>query len=142
MSCWNECLSHTRLSFCSLAHPSPPPPSCGPRPARRHTNSKKQKNRTAGVSGFGYNLDTASSPTSAEDRSVDGGDSVDPEDTWWVAAAAGAGVGLGIVLFAALVFTKFGKKSGAGAGARRPSVEPMRSKRSGVFADETKAEPY
>lgn len=118
--------------------PTSPFPAVPALPAATPT----KKNRTAGVSGFGYNLDTASSPTSAEDRSVDGGDSVDPEDTWWVAAAAGAGVGLGIVLFAALVFTKFGKKSGAGAAARRPSVEPMRSKRSGVFADETKAEPY
>lgn len=102
-------------------------------------------NRTAGATGFGYNLDTASSPTSG-DRSIDVSDnSVDPEDTWWVAAAGGAGVGLGIVLLAALLFTKFGKKSRSDSGARHPPVEPIPTgspNRGDGFADETKAEPY
>eukprot|EP00903_Cladosiphon_okamuranus_P014013 g13031.t1 len=95
---------------------------------------------SASVDGFGYNLDTASSPSSSGgDRSFGGNDSVDLEDTWWVAAAAGAGVGLAVVLIGAVLFTKFRKKSGSGAG--RPAVQPS-DKRRGGFADETKAEPF
>lgn len=92
---------------------------------------RRKTHRTAGVAGFGYNVDT-SSPTSTEDRGIDSGDSVDPEDTWWVAAAAGAGVGLGVVLLGAGLFFKFGKKT-------RPSVEPSCT-RVDEGADETKAE--
>lgn len=81
-------------------------------------------------------MDTTSSPTSTEDRGIDSSDSIDPEDTWWVAAAAGAGVGLGVVLFGALLFSKFGKKAGAGS-----AVESSYKRHNG-FSDETKAEPY
>lgn len=112
-------------------------------------------NSIEGVAGYGYNLsadegtdDTAEADEdgydddasdTAEDRATvgSGGDgSVDPEDTWWVAAAAGAGVGLGILLCGGLLMNKFGKRNAvAGARAAAPA------KGSGGAADETKAEP-
>lgn len=99
------------------------------------------------VAGFGYNLDTGSA-SATEDRSIDdsttsSSDSVDPEDTWWVAAAAGAGVGLAVVLLGALAFTKVGKKRRA-AAVMSPTNARSGSKGrggGGSFADETKSEP-
>ena len=107
-----------------------------PCPCRRvSVRRENNAHRTAGVAGFGYDVATSSAPNSAVDRAFDGGDSVDPEDTWWVAAAAGAGVGLGVVLIGAVLFTKLGKKAG------RPAVQSS-YKRGDSLADETKAEPF
>lgn len=95
-----------------------------------------------GVAGFGYSLDTGSA-SMIEDRGIEDNtaDSVDPEDTWWVAAAAGAGVGLAVVLLGALAYTKFGKKTRSGAVAS-PTAARFGSKdsASASFADETKSE--
>lgn len=104
------------------------------------------QHRTAGVAGFGYNADDGDTPSPV--TTGGNGDSVDPEDSWWVAAASGAAVGLGVLMFAAILFNNTGTKKSAGAGAGgapaavRPSVMGSSSKRRDGFVDETKAEPF
>ena len=108
-------------------------------PAVHHTPSTTYRS-TDGVAGFGYNLETTSSPAADREASSD---SVDPEDTWWVAAASGAGVGLAVVLLGAVLFTKYGKrKDHVGARSKPSAVQSGSGRgRKGGFPDETKAEP-
>lgn len=100
---------------------------------------------TEGVAGFGYNIQSTGgtpAPTTVAERSgqsgIDvGGSGSDGEDTsWWVAAAVGAGVGLGIVFLGALLISRFGKKR---AGVAKSSA--VNGEDGGDFANETKAEP-
>lgn len=117
---------HFSISPSRTHHLSHPPPPTLTYPTTRST---------AGVAGFGYNLETASSP--ATDRGTSSSDSVDPEDTWWVAAACGAGVGLIVVLLGAVLFTKYGKRKDHVGAKSKPGRSAVRS----GFPDETKAEP-
>lgn len=64
--------------------------------------------------------DTISPTTNPTDLLVDVGDSVNgggsigsAKDSWWVAAAGGAGVGLGILTFAAFLFFRLERRQGA-----------------------------
>lgn len=118
--------------------------------------------RVEGVSGYGYDADgsfavtpspsgssgpaadedTISPTTNPTDLLVDVGDSVDGggsigsgEDSWWVAAAAGAGVGLGILTFGAFLFFRLEKRQGA-KGARVKGED-----KEATELGETKTEP-
>ena len=96
------------------------------------------------MAGFGYNFRSTGatpSPTTVAERSgqsgIDVGGGSDGEDiSWWVAAAIGAGVGLGIVLLGGFLLSRFGKKRAdvAKASAGNAGHE-------GESGNETKAEP-
>lgn len=71
-------------------------------------------------SGPAPDQDTISPTTNPTDLLVDVGDSVDGggsigsgKDSWWVAAAGGAGVGLGILTFGAFLFFRLEKRQEA-----------------------------
>lgn len=112
------------------SHPPPPAPS---------------PHSTEAVAGFGYNLQSTGatpSPTTVAERSeqsgidANGGGSDGKDTSWWVAAAVGAGVGLGIVVLGGLLISRFGKKRTAVA---KPSA--VNAGDGGETANETKAEP-
>lgn len=106
---------------------------------------------TDGVAGFGYNIDStpSPSPTPAPGSADTGTGGIETDTTttlkadnsWWIAAAGGAGVGLGVLAFGSLIFLKFGKKRAGGAdmpgnkGAAVASSDPRE------WMGETKHEP-
>lgn len=123
---------------------------------------------TEGVEGFGYNLasstpapgtpDVTLPPASAGSDAETGGtvegessSSEGTEMSWWVAAVAGAGVGLGVLAFGALLFVKLGKRKqvmgggwggvGVGVGSRKRSNHSERGESGSWLVGETKQEP-
>lgn len=135
------------LSSCPPCLPTSPPHRTAPHRHRGH-------HRTEGLAGFGYSLpDTANNgdvstpaPTTVEDLQESnasgestGGSSDGADNSWWVAAAAGAGVGLGVVLLGALLFTKYGKKKEPGYGGMSKASSAAVS--TDDLTGETKAEP-